>query len=190
MVRADLLEERFVEHAVVQAPSREPFHRVDLPPVVDQAFRVILGAGGLFVPAHAERFEFEEDGAGVLPNAFGGVFHCVVDRKNVVAIHLNGVFGRNAVPDCFVGEMLESELLVRRRTQAPSVVFDADDDRQLPDGCYVDGFMKIAFRGAAVSGEHERGFLRLVQFVCQCDAVGDAQLRSEVRNHPHNVVFG
>ena len=140
--------------------------------------------------AHAERFEFEEDGAGVLPNAFSGIFHRVINREDIVAIHLNGVFGGNAVSDGFVGEMIASELFIRRGAQSPGVVFDADDDGQLPNGRYVDGFMEITFRGATVSSEDEGGFLRLVQFVRQRDAVGDAQLWSEVRDHPHNVVLG
>ena len=64
--------------------------------------------------AHAERFEFEEDGTGALPNAISGIFHRVINREDIVAIHLNGVFGGNAVSDGFVGEMIASELFIRR----------------------------------------------------------------------------
>ena len=139
--------------------------------------------------AHPEGLELEQDRAGPHPDGPGGVAHREVHRQHVVAVHLDGIFRRNPVAHRLVGEMRAPELLGRRRGKAPRVVFDADQDRQIPNRRYVHSFVEVAFAGTAVAGEHEGRLAGPVQLARQRDAVGDAQLRAQMRDHPHQPVL-
>ena len=68
----------------------------------------------------------------------------MVHGKQIVAVHLNGIFFGNAVADGLVGEVGTTELLVARCGESPRVVFDANDDRQLPHSGDIDSLVEVA----------------------------------------------
>ena len=153
-----------VEHSLRHEMVAQTLHGVDLAPRVDQAFWVVLRAGCFFVTSDSERFEFKDDRSWFFTQRFNRVLHLVVDVEQVVSVHLNGVLFRDAVANGLVGEVGTTELLFARGGQAPGVVFNPDDDGQLPHGCDVDRFVKVAFRGTAVPGEHEGASSAAVDF--------------------------
>lgn len=187
--RADRCNEVGIKDALGEAPCLEAGARVDLCPVVDEAFRVVFGARRLLVAAHAERLEFKQDRTWPHPGGAGGVAHRQIHRQHIVAVHLQRILRRNTVPDGLVREMRAPELLGRRGRQAPRVVFDADDHGQIPHRGHVHRFVEVAFARSAVAGEHERRLARPVQLAGQGDAVCNPQLRAQMRNHPHQPVL-
>ena len=49
--------------------------------------------------------------------------------------------------------------------------------------------MEISLRGSSVAGEHERASPSLVKLLRQCDTICQPQLRTQVTDHAHDVVF-
>ena len=179
-----------VEHSLRHEMVAQTLHGVDLAPRVDQAFWVVLRAGCLFVTSDSERFEFKYDRSRFFTQRFNCVLDLVVHVEQVISIDLNGVLFRDAVPHGFVGEVGTTELLFARGGQAPGVVFNPDDDGQLPHGCDVDCFVKVAFRGTAVPCEHEGTSSAAVKLFRKGHAVRQSELGTEVADHAHNFVLG
>ena len=165
-----------------------PVDRVVLLPRFDQAFGVIFGSAGLLVTPATERLEFEQNGPRSLPDGCGCLGDSLVNREHVVAVDADRVFLRNAVTGRLVGEMGTAELLAARGGQPPVVALDAEQHGQLPHGRNIEGFVEVAFTCGAVAGEDQRGLSGVAEFGREGDAVGDAELRPEVADHPHDVM--
>ena len=121
-----------------------------------------------------------------MAQVFGQALHGGVHFEHIIAVDLHGL---HAVSRAFIHEGFEAELLITGRAQAVTVVFNHENNRQLPYGGHVQGLVEVAFAGPAVAGVGERHFGLFLQQIGQGNATGHGQLRSEVRNHTHNVVL-
>src|SRR5579862_3237618 len=101
------------------------------------------------MPLHAESHTFHEvrflftDTK--LPNSTQGV----VNIQNIISINLNRF---HPVTNSFISERLTAKLFFDRRTQGVSVVFDDKYYRKIPYSSQIQRFMKITFRGSALTG--------------------------------------
>ena len=188
MGRLHGLEPVGVEVALLHQEIDIPVDRVVLLPRLDQAFGVILGSTGLFMTPSTERLEFQQDGPRAFPHGRGRLGDGLVDREDVVAVDADRVFLRDAIAGRLVGEMGTAELLAARGGQPPVVALDAEQHGQLPHGRNIEGFVEVAFTCGAVAGEDQRGLSGVAEFGREGDAVGDAELRPEVADHPHDVM--
>ena len=137
---------------------------------------------------HPECDGFQDDGTWIFSELFSPMMGGVIHLEYVVTIDLYGFY---AVAYAFVNELLAAKLLVRRSAESIAVVFDEEDDGELPHSGHVEGLMEIAFGCAPIARKGNRDFLSALQFVRKGDPIGNPKHGAKVRNHPHDgIVVG
>jgi hypothetical protein len=138
------------------------------------------------VPAHPVGLELEQRRPVAAAAAVDGAPHRAYDRQKVVAVD---DVARHAVAEAAVGQVQAGVLLVRGRREAPLVVLDHEDDRQLPDGRQVERLVEVALARRAVARERRGHALLAAQLRRERQAARDRQHRAEVADHPDDAVL-
>jgi hypothetical protein len=156
-------------------------------PHVKQFLGHIFRAARLLVAAHPEGHRLQQNRTAVFTH-FGSDFgDRAVHGEDVVAIDLDAF---DAVANRLVNEILVAKLFVARCAEAVAIVFDEENDREVPNGGHVDGLMEITFACAAISRKHHRNDVVIVQVARERDAVGDGKHGAEVADHADDAVLG
>ena len=154
-------------------------------PLLEQVLRHVGGAGGLLVAAHPEGLELQERRSLAAPRPLRRAAHRIDHRQHVVAIdRLAG----HPVADRAIRQPRAGVLLDDGRRQAPLVVLDDEDHRQLPDRGEVQRFVEVALARRAFSGEGRRHARLAAQLIREGQPVGHRQHRAQVADHPDDVV--
>ena len=136
--------------------------------------------------AHPVGLELEQRRPVALPRALGRPPHGAHHPQQVVAVDHQA---RHAVAQPAVGEVAAGVLLVGRRRQAPLVVLDHEDHRQLPDRREVQRLVEVALARGAVAGEGRRDAPLAAQLRREREAAGHRQHRAEVADHPDDALL-
>ena len=101
-------------------------------------------------------------------------------------------FGGDAVTDAAIGEFFAGELVAGGGGKRVPIVFDHQDERQLPHRGHVEAFVEITGRGAAVADEIDGDAVAARLFEREGGAGRHRDHRAEVADHADvaDAVFG
>src|SRR4051812_36710220 len=101
--------------------------------------------------AHTESHAFEQHRSWSVAYRFCKRLNRPVCFKNIVSIDLHTF---NAVTNCFIHELPHAKLFAARCGKSVAIVFNNEDDGQVPNCSYIYTFMKIPFARAAITAEY------------------------------------
>src|SRR5690606_8152247 len=136
--------------------------------------------------AHSEGHAFNKHGCGALTGTGSKRADGLVYFQYVVAVDR---YAFDAIARCFGGERGAPELLLIRRGEAVSVVFNDEDHGQVPHCGKIYGFVKVTLARTAIAVEDNGYLVFLLEFVSQRHACGHAVLWAEVRDHSDDVMI-
>ena len=136
--------------------------------------------------AHPVRLELEQRRPVALPRALGRPAHGPHHPEQVVAVDHQA---RHAVAQPAVGQVVAGVLLVGRGRQAPLVVLDHEDHRQLPDRRQVERLVEVALARGAVAGEGRRDAPLAAQLRRERQPARHRQHRAEVADHADDALL-
>ena len=186
-ILADGFDLSLVEHADVEQIGLVVGYGILFAPHVKEFLRHILGAARLLVAAHPEGHRLQNHWSAVFAHLRSDFRDCAVHFKYIVAVDLDAF---HAIADRLVDEKLVAKLFAARCAQAIAVVFNEENDRQVPNRGHVDGLMEITFTRAAIPRKHAGNDVVAVQVTRERDAVGDREHGPEVGNHADHAVLG
>ena len=96
---------------------------------------------------HPKCVAFKQDWTGMLTYGIGCFANSLVHFQDVIAVYS---YGFHTVTNSLVGQTFAAVLLVDRGGETIAVIFNDEQDGQLPYGCYIECFMELSFTRTSI----------------------------------------